>query len=134
MDLDTVLTELGTQLSTITGLRVYDYPPEDVAVPAVIVAYPSELTFDETYGRGMDRLSVPVIVVVGKVSERSTRKALVAYCDGSGASSIKAVLESGTYTSFDDLRVESASFGEMTFGNVSYMAANFTVDIAGQGA
>lgn len=134
MDLAKVMEEIGDQLDTIDGLRVYRWPPESISVPAVIVGYPDSITFDETYGRGMDRMALPVVLVVGKPSNRGARDKLGPYCDGSGDQSIKAVLESGTYTSFDSIRVVSVEFDQIIVGTSNYVAAMFEVDIAGQGA
>jgi hypothetical protein len=134
MNLADVMDEIAAQLDTITGLRTYPYPPDSLAVPAAVVTYPSEYLFDETYGRGMDRLKVPVIVLVGKVSDRKSRDQLAAYCSGSGASSIKAVVEAGTYTAFDEARVERIEFDVIKIAAVEYVAGTFTLDIAGTGA
>lgn len=134
MNLADVMDEVATRLDTISGLRVFAYPPDRVEPPSAIVSYPGTYTYDETYGRGMDRMTLPVVVVVGKVSQRSARDALGAYVDGSGASSVKAVLESGTYTELDSLRVMSVEFDVVTIAGTDYVAALFDVDIAGSGS
>lgn len=134
MDLGAVMQAVSDRLDTISGLRCFAYPTADVSPPAAIVSYPESITYDVTYARGMDRMSLPVVVVVGKVSDRTARDRLGAYCNGSGASSVKAVLESGTYTAFDTIRVESVEFDVVEIAGTSYMAALFTLDIAGSGA
>lgn len=134
MNLADVMDEVGAQLDTITGLRAFPFPPDQVAPPAAIVTYPGEYTFDETDGRGMDRLKLPVIVLVGKASDRKSRDQLAAYCNGSGTSSVKAVVEAGTYTAFDSVRVERIEFDLITLAGVEYVAGTFTLDVAGQGA
>jgi hypothetical protein len=133
VDLADVMQEVADRLDAIEGLRVHPSPPGKVTPPAAVVSYPETYTFDETYGRGMDRLSLPLVVVVGRPVDRSTRDALAAYCKGSGAASVKAVLESGTYSAFDVLRVESIDFDVVSIGGTEYMAALFTLDIAGSG-
>lgn len=134
MNLANVMAELATRLQTISGLRVFAFPPDSISPPAAIVSYPDNITFDETYGRGMDRMKLPVVAVVGKVSDRATAPALAAYCDGSGVKSLKSVLESGTYSAFHTLRVESIDFDVVSIAATDYMAALFTIDIAGQGS
>lgn len=94
MNLADVMDQIGDRIDTIDGLRVYRYPPDNVQVPAAVVTYPEDYTFDATYGRGMDRLTLPVIVMVGRVSDRKSRDQLAAYCDGSGEKSLKAAIES----------------------------------------
>ena len=63
MKLDDVMDELAGALAAITGLRVFAYPPPTVVPPAGIVSYPESVIYDQTYHRGMDRISaLPVIV------------------------------------------------------------------------
>lgn len=129
-----VMDQVGDQLDTITGLRVFRYPPGSVTPPAAVVSYPDNLEYDATYGRGMDRLTLPVVLVVGKASDRATRDAITQYAAGAGAKSIKAVLEVGVYTAFDTLRVKDAEFDVISIGGTDYMAAVFTIDISGSGS
>jgi len=133
MNLAAVMDAISARLDTIAGLRCFPYPPAKLTPPAAVVSYPDTYTFDETYGRGMDRISLPVVVVVGKVSDRAARDQLGAYCNGSGASSVKQVLESGTYTAFHAVRVASIEFDVVSIAGVDYIAALFTLDIAGSG-
>jgi hypothetical protein len=128
------MDQVSTQLDTITGLRCFAYPPDSITPPAAIVAYPEELLFDATYDRGADTMTLPLIVAVGKVHDRNTRNLVDAYCAGSGASSIKAVVEAGTYTAFDTVRVTRAEFDVVTIGSGDYLAAVFDLDIIGNGA
>ncbi|SCG38234.1 hypothetical protein [Micromonospora zamorensis] len=134
MDVRAVMTEVAERLRTIPNLRVYDYPPGTATAPAAIVSYPESITYDETYGRGMDRMALPVVVLIGRPTDRNTPDKLAAYANGSGSSSVKAVLESGTYTAFDDLRVESADFDVVSLGGTDYMAGMFNLNVWGQGS
>lgn len=134
MDLGAVMDEIGDQLDTITGLRVYRYPPGSVQVPAAVVTYPETYSYDETMRRGMDRIVLPVVVMVGAVSDRSSRDKIAAYADGAGARSIKTVVEAHTYEACDSVRVQGAEFDIVSMASVEYLAATFTIDIAGTGA
>jgi hypothetical protein len=134
MDLAAVMQAVADRIDTISGLRCFAYPPGTVTPPAAVVSYPEAYDFDATYGRGMDRMSLPVVVAVGRPTDRSTRDLLAAYCAGTGASSIKAVVESGTYSAFHTVRVESIEFDVVPLGGTDYMAAIFTLDIAGSGS
>lgn len=134
MDLAAVMDEVAARINTIDGLRAFGYPPDSVQPPAAIVSYPETYTYDETYGRGMDRITLPVVVVVGKVSDRASRDQLGAYVNGDGARSIKAVVESATYTELETVRVIDAEFDVVRIANVDYVAATFSLDIAGTGA
>lgn len=136
MNLANVMQEIADQLDTIDGLRAYgwplDAPPQP---PAAIITYPGSYLFDATYGRGMDTIpDLAVVVLVGRVSDRTTRERLGAYCDGSGPRSVKEVVEAGSYTAFDTVRVAGVEFDSYEQGGNPYMTATFTLDIAGQGA
>lgn len=134
MDMADVMDELATRLKTIGGgLRVSNHPPDAVNAPEAIVTYPGSLMFDGTYQRGMDTMDPSVVVLVGKVTSRTVLERIAKYCRGSGPSSFKEVLEAGDYTSCDSVRVVSVDFDNVLFGGVEYLAATFTLDIAGQG-
>jgi hypothetical protein len=64
----------------------------------------------------------------------ASRDLVAAYADGSGARSVKAVLESGTYNAFDSIRVTGCEFDVLNVAGADYLAALFDLDIAGQGA
>jgi hypothetical protein len=77
VDLADVMQAVSDRLDTIAGLRCFAHPPGTVTPPAAVVSYPDKYTFDETYGRGMDRITLPVVVwSAGKVSDRSARDQL----------------------------------------------------------
>lgn len=135
MDMNAVAEQLGDQLDTITGLRVVAYPAEDLHPPAAVVAFPELVEFDATYGRGMDTVTLPLYLLVGRVSERKAAEKLLAYWSGSGAFSIKAVIEAGTYTAFDVVRVASAEpTDDFVMAGSVYMGVKVTLEITGQGA
>lgn len=134
MNLSNVMDAIATRLDVITGLRVYAYPDGNVQPPAAVVAMPEAITFDDTYGRGADRMTLPVVLLVSGSVPRTARDALGAYCDGSGAKSVKACLEGGGYTAFDSVRVTGIDFDVYEVGAVGYPAAIFTLDIYGHGS
>ena len=134
MNILDVMDQIAARLQTISGLRVWAYPPDDIYVPAAIVSWPDRYDFDQTYGRGMDRMTIPILVLVERTSDRAARSALAIYCHGSGSSSVKQVLESGTYSALDSLRVESIAFDVVTFAGTDYWAATFSIDVVGSGA
>lgn len=134
MNLNDVMDELGAQLGTIPNLNVYDFPADHVTPPAAVVSYPDEITYDVTYVRGGDRMTIPVIILAGKAFDRSSRDKLAAYAAGSGPQSIKQVLEAGEYTAMDSIRLMTAEFDIVRIAGVDYAAAMFDVDIIGAGA
>ena len=135
MNLDAVMTEVAERLDTIAGLLVTDHPVDKVNPPHAIVSLP-EIAFDETYGRGCDRYTLPVVLAVGKVNDRASRANLAPFVAGAGAQSVKQVLEDETdpYVAFDALRVQSVDFDVVAWGAIPYLTATFVLDIIGDGA
>lgn len=135
MDLEDVSEEIRTALAGIAGLRRPPWGAEQVQVPAAIVGLPDRINFDETYGRGKDHYpDVPVVILVGAPEDRASRKALAAYADGSGARSVKAVLEAYVWTACDSLHVAWCEFPRVEYAGTPYLAAVFHLDIIGKGA
>lgn len=135
MDLYAVAEEIRTTLATITGLRVPPWGVEAVQVPAALVTLPEQVDFDETYGRGKDRYpDLQVVILVGVPEERASLKALAAYVAGSGAKSVKAVLEARAWTTCESVRAVSCDFPRATYAGTPYLAAAFHLDIIGRGA
>ena len=135
MNLEEVAGELTLALKTITGLRVPPWGVESISPPAAVIALPERIDYDATYGRGSDRFpDLAVIVLVGQPEQRSARKTIAAYADGSGAKSVKAKLEAYTYTSCDSVRVAWAEFDTARYAGTDYLAAIFHLDITGKGA
>lgn len=137
MIITAVMAEVGTALATIDKTRVYAGAPPKIDVPstgaAIVVPYPDRIDYDGTYGRGMDTIDQPIVVVLGRPTDRETADRLVAFASGSGASSVKAVLEGYAWTTCHGIRVARAAFDVVQIGGVDYMAGEWTTEIWGQG-
>lgn len=128
----TVRDNIKTQLSSISGLRLYDTIPDSVNVPAAVVGL-LDLEFDASFNRGFDRASLDVILITGRMSERSAQNSLDSYLAGSGASSIKTVLENNKTLSgaCQTLRVTTATSGSLQVGGIDYLAYRYRVELIG---
>jgi hypothetical protein len=136
MNLADVADEIRTALGAITGLRRPPWGVEHVQSPAAIVALPERISYDETYGRGKDRIpDLPVVVLVDAPEERSSLKQLAAFTDGSGPKSVKTVLEAHAWIKCETVRVTSCEFDAgATYAGTPMLAAIFHLDIIGKGA
>jgi hypothetical protein len=136
VDLDAVSNEIRTALGGIVGLRTPPWGVEHVQPPAAVVALPERITYDETYGRGKDRIpDLEVVVLVGAPEDRASRRTIAAYAAGSGTKSVKAVLEAYAWTTCESVRVTEAEFdGGATYAGLPLLAAIFHLDIIGKGA
>jgi hypothetical protein len=138
VNLADVMDELAERLRlapSLAGQRTHASPPGTITPPSAIVGYPENITFDATYGRGVDTMVGTVVVVVGRPTDRSARDRLAGYAAGSGAESIKTLLDGddGDYESCDGVRVASIEFDVFTIGDIDYLAAVFALDITGPG-
>lgn len=133
MSITDVMDGLGGRLATITNppVRVYDFPADAVAVPAAVVLFPETLTYDDTMARGADRATFQVLVLVGKVSDRAARDALALYMAGTGARSIKTVIEADKTLggAAQTTRVTQAIVETFTVGGADYLGCRFTIDV-----
>lgn len=139
MNLTAVMDQVADALRTVTGFKfVHAFPPPSVVPPVGIVSYPEKIEYDQTHGRGMDRIrNLPVVVVVGKATDRAARDRVAAWSTPVGEGSIKQGLESaferGALPAIQYLSVLSCDFDVVTIAGVDYLAAMFAVDIAGSG-
>jgi hypothetical protein len=135
-----ILAEVVARLETIAALEVhYGFPGKLARVPAAVVYPPERIDFDLTYGRGTDQY--PELIVVIFVRRGIPRQAIAdiaPYLAGSGASSIKAKLDTTAvagYASAADVQVLWADLDPLAaFGGSDYVAALFHLKITGSGA
>lgn len=136
MDPGLIATEIQARLDRVPGLtgRTFPYPPPSPVAPAGIVSYPDTIAYDQTYGRGSDRIQEwPVLIVVGKATDRTAAERIYAYADPGDPASVKRALEVAGPAPWDDLRVASCTFDVVTIAGVDYISALFICDISGQG-
>jgi hypothetical protein len=139
MNINDVADEIGGKVTAAeAGLRVLPWDADSVSVPAFILALPMDYQYDLTYGRGSDEYTQPLIVLVGKSDARTARKQLGLYLNGSGAKSLKSIVDSSktnTYTSCDTVRIQRADdIGAYTVGAVTYLGATLHARITGPGS
>lgn len=134
MIIKTVMEELAAELLASSIINVYDYVPKSIQAPAAIIVFPETMEFDATFGRGLDMMRVPVLVVISELSSKSAAEDLSVLASGSGVNSVKVRLEEHTPVSYHSLRVVGFRTDPITFNGVDYLSATFEVEIAGQGA
>lgn len=142
MDLFAVMAEVATALKTLPGPggtetlagRVFDWQVGKINSPGVIVGLPDSIDFDQTYGRGQDKFSdLVVMLLLGKGDQRSAQKFMGPYVAGAGASSVKAKLDGYAWTTCHRAVVNRVEFLDVEYAAVPYLAASFHTDIWGSG-
>lgn len=125
------LTELregiAENLSTITGLRVSSFVPDNPNPPMAIVT-PQNIEYHKAFKNGFSTYNFVVSVFVTRVSERTAQASLDAYCAPTGASSIKSAIESDRTLSgrcFDLIVSDMRNYGSVIIGDNTYLTAEF---------
>lgn len=127
--ISTLRTRIATNLATITGLRTTSTMP-DSPNPPVAIVIPRSVSYDEAFRKGMQTYGFNVMVIVGRVDERSAQNNLDSYCSSTGSSSIKLAIESDKTlggNAFDVRVTEMTNYGQITVGEVVYLVAEFQV-------
>jgi hypothetical protein len=87
-----VATGLQTRLATISGLRTFNYQPEQENPP---FAYPqiNSIDYHRAYGGGDVVMNWTVYVIVGRYLDRTAHAQLDDYLSYSGSKSVRAAIE-----------------------------------------
>lgn len=87
-----VATGIRNRLATISGLRVFNYQPEQVNPP---IGFPvlNQIRYHGAYSGGMVEMDWSIVVVTGRWLDRTAHTALDGYLSYSGATSIRAAIE-----------------------------------------
>lgn len=127
-NLTDLMDQIGVGLSTITGLRYFDFPPKSAQAPFAFVDMPDSVDFDLTYGRAEDRAQFQVVVCVAAQVDRASRDAIAEYAAGAGAKSVKAALEAAAIG--NSARVERVEFRTIVMSSGTFQGAVFDLDVA----
>lgn len=122
---------IATNLGSITGLRTAATMP-DQPNPPIAIVMPQSVSYDTAFGRGLDTYEFVVLVIVGRVDERTAQNLLDGYCNPTGATSIKTAIESDRTLGgeVNDLRVtDMRNYSSIPVGEVTYLAAEFVVSV-----
>jgi hypothetical protein len=128
-----VATGLATNLSTITGLRTSSYQPEQLNTP---LAFPTlnTVTFHKAMGGGDVTMDWTITVLVGRYTDRTAFATLDGYLSYSGATSVRAAIESDKTLGgvCQTLVVSSAAdISSVNAGDAEFLQIQFTVQVHG---
>jgi hypothetical protein len=120
---------LATNLATITGLRANAIQPDNPTPPQAII-FPTSITFDRTFRRGLDEYAFTITLIAGRQDARNGQAVMDGYCAPTGAGSIKTAIESDKTLggACQTLHVtELSAYGSTSIGDTIYLTADFTV-------
>jgi hypothetical protein len=121
---------LATNLRTISGLRVYEEIPDNPQPPSAVVVL-NNIEYNQDFG-GSAKYNFAVQVIVGRAAERAAQRYLDLYSDPTGASSVKAGVESNRTMSgvvLDTYLESMPNIGTVTINDQLYLAADFLVAV-----
>jgi hypothetical protein len=123
---------IATNLGTISGLRVSAIVPDNPNPPVAFIE-PQGVSYDTTFGRGMDEFDFDVTVLVQRMTDTRTGQNLLdGYIQSSGSQSVKQAIELDRKLGglVQDCRVTGlSSYGVATYGETTYFAAVFAVKV-----
>lgn len=131
MTINQIRTALATNLATVSGLRTAAVVPDNPNPPVAIVQLQS-INYDGAFGKGLSTYEFLVSVLVGRADERHAQRLLDTYCEPSGATSIKAAIESDKSlggSAFDVRVSELRNIGAVLLGEATYLTADFVVTV-----
>ena len=122
-------TGIATNLATITGLRTSSFMPDNPN-PPIAVVMPSSISYDDVFKRGMQTYIFNVLVIVGRVDERTAQSNLDGFVSSTGASSVKRAIEVDKTLggkAFDTRVTEMRNYGQLSIQDILYLTGEFTV-------
>lgn len=127
---------LAANLAAIDGCQVSAYMLSNPTPPTVHV-YPGDIDYDLAMHRGLDKWTLTVQAFVGMVSDQGAQVKLDAFLAPSGATSVKAAVESDKTLGglVSDLQVVSCS-GYRVYARESggpVLGAEWTVEVLASG-
>lgn len=129
MDLEAVMDEVAACMRQVPGLRAHGWPVGKVTPPAAVVNYPTSADY-QVDGASW-RISLPLVIAFGRPNVKQTRNKLAAYLNGSGAASVRQLVDDYAWTSCDSVTCTDADVDVVAVANVEYLAALFTLDVIG---
>lgn len=127
-----VRTGLATAVDTISGLRVFDYVPDSLSPPAAVVE-PLEVSFHAAMQDGLTMYRAYVLIILGRMSDRSSQDRLDAYVATTGSTSVKAAIEADKTLggACSTLKVLGATPRDLVVSGVDMIGYRFEVEIYG---
>jgi hypothetical protein len=122
-------TGIATNLATITGLRTSSFMPDNPN-PPIAVVMPSSISYDDVFKRGMQTYIFNVLVIVGRVDERTAQSNLDGFVSSTGSSSVKLAIERDKSLggkAFDTRVTEMRNYGQLSIQDILYLTGEFTV-------
>lgn len=130
--LSSIRDGIKTNLANISSLIVFGYVPDSIEPPTAVVGVVDNIEYDSTMARGADTYNIPVFLYVSRVDAEDSQDTLDAYLASTGASSVKAQVESDITLGgqAQSVRVvEADNYGVYTINNIDYLGVEFMIEV-----
>ena len=136
-----IMTGLKDRLATVSGLRAYEYAPDDPNPPCAFPLVPAIPSYREVMRGATFIIPFRIVVLTGAQLDRTGQKALAGYANPTGTQSIRAAVEGdrtvGPQTLggiVQDVVVDGFDpSGLEEVGLVNYYGGTFTVRVIASG-
>lgn len=122
---------LAARLATISGLRAFDYQP-DSAYPPYAFPGVTNIEYHKAMAGGSQTYTYTIMVVTGRVDDKTSQDELDRYASFDGAQSVRAAIEADrTLGGVVDTLIlsSSANVSSMAIGDNNYITLDFTVTV-----
>jgi hypothetical protein len=124
-------SELARSLATIPNLRVSDHLPEGVNPPHAVIQL-DQVTYHRAMGGGLSEWRFVVVMIAGRMGERSAQANIDQWLSWDGDYSVRAAVESDQTLGGTAHTVkcgQSLSVRPLAVGEQNYLAVELTVDV-----
>lgn len=126
-----VATAIATRLGTISGLRTFAFQPDQINPP---VAFPvlDSISYHDAFGGGDVVMEWTIVLVASRWSDRVSYATLDAYLSYSGATSVRAALETDrTLGGVVQTCVlpSSANISQLSAGEAEFLSVQFSLTV-----
>jgi len=121
---------LATNLATIAGLRTSVDLPDQPNPPIAVIGI-ENVNYDQAFAGGLVEYNFRITVLASRASDRMAQRRLDTYTS-TEAGSVKLAIESDKTLggkAFDVRVTEMSNIGTVSLGEISYLAADFTVTV-----
>lgn len=121
---------LATNLATIAGLRASIDLPDNPNPPVAVIGI-ENVNYDQAFAGGLVEYNFRITVLASRASDRMAQRRLDTYTS-TETGSVKLAIESDKTLggkAFDVRVTEMSNIGTVSLGEISYLAADFTVTV-----
>lgn len=136
MNITEVMDEVGEKLNEIPDLKVLPFAATSVPfLPGALIGLPPNGEYDLTYGQGLDRIRLEIVVLVARTADKAARDALTPFISGGGDQSVRGKLgaRSTRWRTCHEVKVIGFNTARITISKEKFLAAVFPADVYGTG-